>query len=125
MQDKTANCKVRILFVTQESRIFLCTLTCKEKHRGKSGEDLNDIPKKILEILSMDAKFTAAKLAQQVGVSGRNVEDKWNEVVLHDAKLIALTGTNYFAVKKLLGVEDTIGNYVVHCPLSAEGTPRQ
>ncbi len=50
----------------------------------------------------------------------REFEDKLDEIVLHDAKLIALTGTNYFAVKKLLGVEDTIGNYVVYCPLSYE-----
>lgn len=50
----------------------------------------------------------------------REFEDKLDEIVLHDAKLIALTGTNYFAVKKLLGVEDTTGNYVVYCPLSYE-----
>lgn len=50
----------------------------------------------------------------------REFEDKLDEVVLHDAKLIALTGTNYFAVKKLLGVGDTTGNYVVYCPLSYE-----
>lgn len=50
----------------------------------------------------------------------REFEDKLDEIVLHNAKLIALTGTNYFAVKKLLGVEDTTGNYVVYCPLSYE-----
>ena len=50
----------------------------------------------------------------------REFEDKLDEIVLRDAKLIALTGTNYFAVKKLLGVEDTTGNYVVYCPLSYE-----
>ena len=50
----------------------------------------------------------------------REFEDKLDEIVLHDAKLIALTGTNYFSVKKLLGVEDTTGNYVVYCPLSYE-----
>lgn len=50
----------------------------------------------------------------------REFGDKLDEIVLHDAKLIALTGTNYFAVKKLLGVEDTTGNYVVYCPLSYE-----
>lgn len=48
----------------------------------------------------------------------REFEDKLDEIVLNDAKLIALTGANYFAVKKLLGVEDTTGNYVVYCPLS-------
>ena len=36
--------------------------------------------------------------------------DQLDEIALQDAKLIVLTGTNYFAVKKLLGVEDTIGN---------------
>lgn len=50
----------------------------------------------------------------------REFEDKLDEIVLRDAKLIALTGTNYFAAKKLLGVEDTTGNYVVYCPLSYE-----
>lgn len=50
----------------------------------------------------------------------REFEDKLDEIVLRDAKLIALTGTNYFAVKKLLGVEDPTGNYVVYCPLSYE-----
>lgn len=50
----------------------------------------------------------------------REFEDKLDEIVLHDAKLIALTGTNYFAVKKLLGVEDPTGNYVVYCSLSYE-----
>ena len=50
----------------------------------------------------------------------REFEDKLDEIVLRDAKLIALTGTNYFAVKKLLGVEDTTCNYVVYCPLSYE-----
>ena len=50
----------------------------------------------------------------------REFEDKLDEIVLNDAKLIALTGTNYFAVKKLLGVEDTTNNYVVYCPLTYE-----
>ena len=50
----------------------------------------------------------------------REFEDKLDEIVLRDAKLIALTGTNYFAVKKLLGVEDPTGNYVVYCSLSYE-----
>ena len=50
----------------------------------------------------------------------REFEDKLDEIVLRDAKLIALTGTNYFAAKKLLGVEDPTGNYVVYCSLSYE-----
>ena len=50
----------------------------------------------------------------------REFEDKLDEIALNDAKLIALTGANYFAVKKLLGVEDTTGNYVVYCPVMYE-----
>ena len=45
-----------------------------EKHRRNIGEDFNETQRKILELLSVDAKLSAAKLAQQVGVSGRNVE---------------------------------------------------
>ena len=45
-----------------------------EKHRRNMGEDFNETQRKILELLSVDAKLSAAKLAQQVGVSGRNVE---------------------------------------------------
>ena len=45
-----------------------------EKHRRTFGEDLNDTQRKILELLSVNAKLSAAKLAQEVGVSGRNVE---------------------------------------------------
>lgn len=48
----------------------------------------------------------------------REFEDKLDEIVLNDAMLVVLTGANYFAMKKLLGVEDTTGNYVVYCPLS-------
>ena len=45
-----------------------------EKHRRSIGEDFNETQRKILELLSVDARLSAAKLAQQVGVSGRNVE---------------------------------------------------
>lgn len=44
--------------------------------------------------------------------------DKIDEIVLTNAKLIALTGTNNFEVKKLLGVDDITSNYLVYCPLS-------
>ncbi len=47
-------------------------------------------------------------------------QDRLDEVTLTDAKLVALTGTNNFAVKKLLSVDDTTGNYLVYCPLSYE-----
>ncbi len=42
--------------------------------------------------------------------------DRLDEVTLTDAKLVALTGTNNFAVKKLLSVDDTTSNYLVCCP---------
>ena len=50
----------------------------------------------------------------------REFEDKLNEIILNDATVIVLTGANYFAVKKLLGVEKTTDNYVVYCPFSYE-----
>ena len=45
-----------------------------EKLQKQSGGELNDTQRKILELLSVDAKLSAAKLAKLVGVSGRNVE---------------------------------------------------
>ena len=35
-------------------------------------------------------------------------------------KLVALTGSNTFAVKKMLSVDDLTSNYVVYCPISYE-----
>lgn len=46
--------------------------------------------------------------------------ERLDEVALNNAKLVALTGTNNFAVKKLLSVDDTMNNYLVYCPLSYE-----
>ena len=46
--------------------------------------------------------------------------DRLEEITLTDAKLVALTGTNNFAVKKLLSVDDTTSNYLVYCPLAYE-----
>lgn len=46
----------------------------------------------------------------------REFEDKLPEITLENATLVALTGTNNFAVKKLLTVDDTTGNYLVYCP---------
>lgn len=46
--------------------------------------------------------------------------ERLDEVALNNAKLVALTGTNNFAVKKLLAVDDTTNNYLVYCPLSYE-----
>ena len=48
----------------------------------------------------------------------KEFEDKLDEIVLTNAKLIALTSTNNFEVKKLLGVDDITSNYLVYCPLA-------
>ena len=44
----------------------------------------------------------------------KEFEDKPDEVVLENAKVIALTGNNAFSVKKLLSVEDLTTNYLVY-----------
>ena len=41
-----------------------------------------------------------------------------SDIVLDNAKILILTGTNNFAAKKLLSVDDTASNYLVYCPLS-------
>ena len=46
--------------------------------------------------------------------------DKLDEIQLENAKLVALTGSNSFAVKKLLSVDDLTSNYIVYCPISYE-----
>ena len=46
--------------------------------------------------------------------------DKLDEIRLENAKLVALTGSNTFAVKKMLSVDDLTSNYVVYCPVSYE-----
>lgn len=46
----------------------------------------------------------------------REFEDKLSEIVLENATLVALTGTNNFAVKKLLTLDDKISNFLVYCP---------
>lgn len=50
----------------------------------------------------------------------KEFEDKLDEITLSNAKLIALTGSNNFEVKKFLGVDDVTSNYLVYCPLSYE-----
>lgn len=50
----------------------------------------------------------------------REFEDRISEITLTDAKIWSLTGTNYFATKKLLGVDDTTSNYLLYCPISYE-----
>lgn len=44
----------------------------------------------------------------------KEFEDKLDEVVLENAKFIALTGNNAFYVKKLLSVDDLTTNYLVY-----------
>lgn len=46
--------------------------------------------------------------------------ERLDEVALNNAKLVVLTGTNNFAVKKLLSVDDTTNNYLVYCPFVYE-----
>lgn len=48
----------------------------------------------------------------------REFEDKLGEITLINAKLIVLTGNNNFEVKKLLTVDDTVGNFLVYNPFS-------
>ncbi len=45
-------------------------------------------------------------------------KDRLNELSLDNAKVVALTGSNYFAVRKLISVEDTRSNILLYCPLS-------
>ncbi|SFS09276.1 BREX-1 system phosphatase PglZ type A [Anaeromicropila populeti] len=47
-------------------------------------------------------------------------EDKLDELELDNASVLALTGTNNFAAKKLLAVDDTTSNYLVYCPVHYE-----
>lgn len=48
----------------------------------------------------------------------REFEDMISEIELQDVKIIKLTETNNFTVKKLLCADDTSGNYLVYCPVS-------
>lgn len=48
----------------------------------------------------------------------KEFEDKLDEVVLENAKVVALTGNNAFSVKKLLSVDDLATNYLVYSPLA-------
>lgn len=44
----------------------------------------------------------------------REFEDKLDEIVLANAKMVVLTGNNNFAIKKLLTVDDTVSNFLVY-----------
>lgn len=48
----------------------------------------------------------------------REFEDKLDAIELDNAKLVALTGSNTFMVKKLLGSDDLTSNFLVYNPLS-------
>ena len=50
----------------------------------------------------------------------REFGDRLDEIELADAKLVRLTGSNSFAVKKLLAVDDTSSNFLVYQPFSYE-----
>jgi len=47
----------------------------------------------------------------------KEFEDKIPEIELSDAKLVSLTGSNNFEIKKLLTVDDKSGNYCIYCPV--------
>lgn len=48
----------------------------------------------------------------------REFETMLDEIVIPDVKIIKLTGTNYFAVKKLLLHDDLTSNYLIYNPFS-------
>lgn len=50
----------------------------------------------------------------------REFERKLDEIQVENAKLLVLTGSNNFAAKKLLIVDDAASNYLVYSPLSYE-----
>lgn len=50
----------------------------------------------------------------------REFEDKLWDIEIANAKLLVLTGTNNFAAKKLLNVDDTTSNYLVYSPITYE-----
>lgn len=47
----------------------------------------------------------------------KEFEDKIPGIELSDAKLVSLTGSNNFEIKKLLTVDDKSGNYCIYCPV--------
>ena len=50
----------------------------------------------------------------------REFEDKLEDIEIANAKLLVLTGTNNFAAKQLLNVDDTTSNYLVYSPITYE-----
>ena len=45
-----------------------------KKHQDDFGDDLNRTQKQILELLSQDARLSAKKISEKIGISSRNVE---------------------------------------------------
>lgn len=48
----------------------------------------------------------------------KEFEDKLDEIVLSNVRIVTLTGSNNFEVKKLLGVDDTTSNILLYNPIS-------
>lgn len=48
----------------------------------------------------------------------RQFEGRLDEIQLSNAKLAVMTGSNSFAIKKLLTVDDASSNFLVYCPLT-------
>ena len=46
--------------------------------------------------------------------------DQIDEITLDGVKIVKLTGSNLFAVERLLTIEDTASNYLVYCPVAYE-----
>ena len=60
----------------------------KEKERGIS---LNDTQKKIVKLLSEDNRLSAVKLAEKIGIAGRNIES--NIKTLKDCGILVRHGS--------------------------------
>ena len=82
-----------------------------EKHRKQYNTDLNDTQIRILELLSVDAYLSAAKMAKQLGMASRNVEA--NIKKLKEKGILIRHGfpkTGYWEIKKdqVLVREETV-----------------
>ena len=70
-----------------------------EKHRRSIGEilekeqgiNLNDTQKKIVKLLSEDNRLSAVKLAEKIGIAGRNIES--NIKTLKDCGILVRHGS--------------------------------
>jgi len=50
----------------------------------------------------------------------REFEDKLDDITLNNAQFIRMTGSNTFAVKKLIGHDDPYSNFLIYCPVNYE-----